>query len=64
MGKKIPFSLSKAFDKVTFKIKKLGAKYFSIHREQLRDSNKQSTLFTSKLVFGGSVLGLLFYTFV
>lgn len=49
MGKKIPFSLSKAFDKVTFKIKKLGAKYFAIHREQLRDSNKQSTLFTSKL---------------
>ena len=42
MGHEIVFSLSKSFDKVTFKIKNFDAKYFVIDREELGNSNKQS----------------------
>ena len=53
------------------KSKTFGAKYFVIDREQLRDSHKQSHegisfsdhIHVSIKFFGGSILGLVFYTF-
>lgn len=47
MGNEIVFSLSKAFDKVAFKIRTFGAKYFVIDKEMLRDRYKQSQRRTS-----------------
>lgn len=38
MGNEIVFSLSKAFDKVAFKIRTFSAKYFVMDKEVLRDS--------------------------